>query len=223
MIKSKFNILLVSVVMILIMALVEIFLKPTYIIKSLIKIMCFAVIPIILAFLNKKINVKSFLSFSKKSIFIALAFGLLIYLVILGSYFILNNFIDFSSIVVSLEDTLGINKSNFIFVAMYISFINSFLEEFFFRGFCFTNLKNNFNRTDAYIISSVLFSLYHVAIMNSWFNVWITVLALLGLFVGGVIFNYFNEKENNIYISWLIHMFSNFGINTVGFILLGII
>lgn len=59
--------------------------------------------------------------------------------------------------------------------------------------------------------------------MNGWFNVLLLGIVLVALFVGGLIFNYFNEKENNIYVSWLIHMFANFAINTIGFILLGII
>jgi hypothetical protein len=38
-----------------------------------------------------------------------------------------------------------------------------------------------------------------------------------------VIFNILNEKSENIYASWLSHMFANFAINTIGFILFGII
>ena len=41
--------------------------------------------------------------------------------------------------------------------------------------------------------------------------------------VGGCIFNYLNEMNGNIYPSWFVHMFANFGINTVGFILFGVI
>ena len=44
-----------------------------------------------------------------------------------------------------------------------------------------------------------------------------------GLIVGGCIFNYLNEKNDNIYPSWFVHMFANFAINTVGFILFGIL
>ena len=32
-----------------------------------------------------------------------------------------------------------------------------------------------------------------------------------------------DEKYNNIYSSWLVHMCANFAINTVGFILFGIL
>ena len=47
-------------------------------------------------------------------------------------------------------------------------------------------------------------------------------LLLFGLIIGGCIFNYLNEKNDNIYVSWIVHMFINFGINTVGGILFGI-
>ena len=217
---KKYKLLIITIFLILIMSVVEIFIKPNYVIKSIIKIICFFVIPLLIAYKDKNINIKSFLKFSKKSIRVALGLGILIYLIIIGSYYVLNNYFDFGNIVSSLNETLKINKSNFIFVALYISFVNSLLEEFFFRGFIFTNFKTKFSRKYTYILSSLLFSLYHISIMNNWFNVWLIMFALIGLFIGGLIFNYFNEKENNIYVSWLIHMFANFGINTIGFILL---
>ena len=43
---------------------------------------------------------------------------------------------------------------------------------------------------------------------------------MVGLVIGGVIFNWLNEKLDTIYCSWLTHMFANFAINTIGFILL---
>ena len=64
-----------------------------------------------------------------------------------------------------------------------------------------------------------MFALYHIAMMIGWFGLPVLLLAILGLFVGGVIFNYFNEKYDNVYTSWLIHMFANFAINTIGFML----
>ena len=59
--------------------------------------------------------------------------------------------------------------------------------------------------------------------MIGWFDVIVIALAIIGLAIGGMIFNYFNEKNENIYMSWLIHMFANFAINTIGFVLFGII
>ncbi len=56
--------------------------------------------------------------------------------------------------------------------------------------------------------------------MAGWFDWWVFALAMLGLFVGGLLFNWLNAKQKNIYTSWLTHMFANFAINTIGFLLL---
>ena len=94
------------------------------------------------------------------------------------------------------------------------------LEEFLFRGFVFVNLKKGTNRITAYAVSSAAFSLYHVAMMIGWFNIGLFLLVLVGLGVGGIIFNYLNEKHQSVYTSWFVHMFANFAINTIGFILM---
>ena len=71
----------------------------------------------------------------------------------------------------------------------------------------------------AYLFSSVTFALYHVAMMSVAFRLDLLFLAMAALIIGGLIFNYFNEKYENLYISWLIHMGANFAINGVGCIL----
>ena len=122
-----------------------------------------------------------------------------------------------------MNETTGVNKTNFLWVAIYISFINSLLEEFFFRGFAFLTLKKVTTKTFAYIFSSGAFALYHIAMMIGWFGVPVILISLLGLFIGGWIFDKFDDKKDNIYLSWLVHMFANFAINTIGFMLFGII
>ena len=72
----------------------------------------------------------------------------------------------------------------------------------------------------AYGFSAVLFAAYHIAMMIGWFGFGLNALVLLGLTAGGLIFNRLNEKLGCIYGSWLTHMFANFAINTIGFILL---
>jgi membrane protease YdiL (CAAX protease family) len=108
-------------------------------------------------------------------------------------------------------------------VALYISFANSLLEEFFFRGFSFVCLKKSVPRGFAYLFSALMFALYHSGMTTGWFNFGIFALTLVDLMIAGIIFDFLNEKSGNIYTSWVVHMFANFGINTVGFILFGII
>ena len=117
---------------------------------------------------------------------------------------------------------MGITKSNFLYVTLYISILNSFLEEFFFRGYGFITLKKYTKKRFAYIFSPILFAIYHIGMLINSFNPAIIILLIIGLFIGGCIFNYLNEKNNNIYVSRLVHMFCNLGINTVGAILFGL-
>ncbi|TGY42848.1 CPBP family intramembrane metalloprotease [Clostridium sartagoforme] len=206
------------------MGFIDAVIRPQYLTKSFVKIILFSLMPILYSRYNKELNLNSLFKVkSKKEIIIALISGAAVFSFILGAYLILGGFFDFSNVVSSLSANVGIDNSNFIFVAIYISFINSLLEEFFFRGFAFIKLKEVASRKFAYIFSSLAFALYHVAMMIGWFDISLFILTLSGLFVGGIIFNYFNEKYKNIYVSWLIHMFANFAINIVGFMLFNMI
>ena len=69
-----------------------------------------------------------------------------IYLIIVFGYFIIRNFIDLSKVTTNLIGNMGIDVSNYLYVTIYISFINSFLEEFFYRGSAFVTLKKHINK-----------------------------------------------------------------------------
>ena len=171
-----------------------------------------------MTFASKMVSLKEIFRFRKRGFGAALGLGIGIYALILGGWAIVRNWVDFSGIADSLTSTAGVTKENFLYVSLYISFVNSLLEEFFFRGFVYRNLAE---RTRfAYIFSAAAFSLYHVAMMIGWFHPALLVLVLAGLFLGGLIFNWLNERLGCIYASWLTHMFANFAINTIGFILL---
>ncbi len=206
----------------IVMGIVDAVIMPGYAIKSAIKIIMFLLIPIAYGLFNKDINIRQLIKPDKKGITIAIGLGLAVYGVVLGAYFIFKDIFDFSQLTTSLNKTTGVNKSNFLWVAIYISFVNSLLEEFFFRGFSFITLMNFTSRRFAYIFSSLAFSLYHIAMMIGWFGVPVIAISLVGLFLGGMIFNKFDEKNKNIYLSWLIHMFANFATNTIGFILFAV-
>ncbi len=215
-----FGILALTVVSCGIMALVDGVIQPGYAVKSIIKIALFLLLPLLFSLFFRDVSLKTLFRFEKKPFLVSLALGVGLYALILGAYFAVRPFFDFSGIVSALSSTAGVTKDNFLYVSLYISFANSLLEEFFFRGFVFMNLKKSTNRMAAYMISSVAFSLYHVAMMIGWFNIGLFLLVVVALAVGGGIFNYLNEKHGTIYTSWFVHMFANFAINTIGFMLM---
>ena len=206
-----------------IMALVDALWQPVYAVKSVIKIVLFLALPVVYTSTDNRIKLKTLFKVNKNGFKTALILGISVYALILGGYLLLKDVFDFSSVTGALMDSVKVNANNFIYVSLYISFVNSLLEEFFFRGFAFLTLKKISSAKYAYIFSSVAFSIYHVAIMTGWFSIPLFLLIISGLFVGGLIFNYLNDKYSNIYVSWFVHMFANFAINTVGFMLFGIV
>lgn len=207
----------------LIMALVDGVIQPDYRIKSAVKIVLFIAFPFVYSYYDRNIDLKELFKANKKGMKIAFSLCIPVFAVILLAYFLFKDIFDFSKVTTALTGKIGVNKDNFVYVAIYISFVNSLLEEFFFRGFAFLTLAKFSGYKFAYIFSALTFALYHIAMMTGWFSVWVFVIVLAGLFAGGVIFNFLNKKSGNIYTSWLVHMFSNFAINLIGFMLFGIL
>ena len=206
-----------------VMGIIDAVIQPVYWIKSACKVALFLLLPAIFAFCNKDVDIKSLFKPNKKGMVLAFSLCVPLFVLILGAYLLLKDVFDFSAVTGALTGNIGVDKNNFVFVAIYISFVNSLLEEFFFRGFSFLTLKKYSSGKVAYIFSAFIFAIYHIAMMTGWFSIWVFAIALFGLFLGGLIFNYLDCKSDNIYTSWLVHMFANFAINTIGFMLFGII
>ena len=215
--KNKLFIMLYVVLCCIFMAFIELIIEPNYLIKSIIKIIMFFGIPFIITRLLK-INILNNFKINKKEIIKLFKMGIVIYLVGFILYLILKNVFDFSEIVHSLMVDQQVTEKQLIFVAIYLSFGNSILEEFMFRLISFIKLKEYCSRNFAYIFSSIMFSFYHIAMISIGFPLPLTFLSLIGLFILGILFNWLDEKDNNIYNSWFIHMFCDFLIMTIGFI-----
>ena len=221
--KQSFIIMSVMILLCAAMYVVDVYITPAYFIKSLYKLFLFGIIPGVYYVFNKG-NINNLFKFKgKNQLLSSLLIGLIVYFLIISTYLLIKDFIDLNQVEAQLAENLKVTKNNFIWVSLYISLINSLLEEFFFRGFGFLTLKKSAKPVQAYIFSSILFSLYHIAILANWFNPLLFLLIIIGLFITGIFFNWINEKTDNIYNSWFIHMFANFAINTVGFIMFGIV
>ena len=110
----------------------------------------------------------------------------------------------------------NITGENFPFVFAYVILCNAALEEFFFRGFIFLTLYKLGQKRTAYVYSCLLFAVYHIFIMDSWFHPAVFALLLVGLAVSGVIFNELARRTDSIIGSLIVHMSANLAINLVG-------
>lgn len=217
--NNKWKIVSLTVLLVFIMILIDGVLSIKYQYRALIKFSLFFLIPLIL---RKKVfssPIKKLFKTDSKNRRKEIALGIIVYIFILISFFVFRNFFDFSKVTENITKKVGVNKNNFLYASLYISFFNSFIEEVFFRGFAFLKLKEVTKGNFALYFSSLIFSVYHVFIMNNWFNIYLFLLLIFSLFISGIIFGKLNEKSKSIYPSWIVHMFANFSINTVGFIL----
>lgn len=190
-----------------------------YLYKAIGKIILFIGVPLYYHKRHPSQDIKGLFARTRRPLEIAGILGLSVIVVIWTGYYIFQSVVDLAVIRGELETRMEINRSNFIAVALYIAIINSFLEEFFFRGFLFFRMKENGSRLGAHLGSAGLFSLYHVGMMLTWFQWWVFAVCILALMIGGVIFNLLDEATGSLYPSWLTHGCANLAINAVGMIL----
>ena len=125
--RSVILVLTVTVICCLVMALVDGVLRPGYGVKSAIKAAMFMLIPLLASRIDRSVLYLPLLRPKKKGLLPAVALGAGIYVVILGGYFLVSPFFDFSRIAGALTANAGVTKENFLYVSLYISFANSFL------------------------------------------------------------------------------------------------
>lgn len=199
-------------------------LQPPYFQRAAMKAALFTLIPMCYFVLQEKkvSQVETLLLPKKREFLAALALGLGVFGLITGGYLILTKIYDISELVLKLTADAGVGADNFLYVSLYISLVNSLLEEFLFRGFAFLTLRKFSGRRFAYCFSALTFAVYHLGMMAAG-SIWISMLALVGLFIAGCLFNWLDERGGSIITSWLVHMFANFAINTIGFMIFGMI
>lgn len=227
--KNAVFVIVTAVVAVIMLYISDQIIALNYLGKSLLKILLFTVFSFIYTLrTGENTFMVSFQNARKKSSGtlgkkVSILLGLVVFIVIIAAFFILQGYIQTEILIKEFEDKYRINASNIAYYGLYLAFINSFLEEFFFRGFIFLNLKRLGYRKLAYLTSASLFSVYHIANFQNWLHMAVFILALLGLAIGGFIFNYLDEKQETFFNSWFVHICADLAIVAVGLRIFGLI
>ena len=202
------------------MSLVERLFRPSYAIKSLIKILVMN----IAILLHMKLFQRDYFDLIdlkrkklSKILILAMAFA---YVGIIVSFFLFQDMIDLPQIRNSLLEKEGLTKENFLFVFAYIIIVNSFLEESFFRGYLSHVFIRQGHPLSGKIFSAILFSIYHIGIVSGWFDLLIFVVMIIGLSLAGSFLQYVADREDTLLGSWAVHACANLAINTIGTIMM---
>lgn len=217
----KRTVIIYSIAALIILYIIEQILLVPYIIKTLIKIPVFTLFPYLIQhyFFKIKFSVK----IKKTERGAVILWAVLVFIIILIVAFVIKSFINTEAISQDFSDRMLLNRNSMIIAAVYTIIFNSFIEEYFFRGFIFQNLIKGKLHVSAFVISSLVFAIYHVSIFKTWFNPGLMLLMLLGLFIGGLIFAHFAKKAESILAPWIIHISTDLALILFGVFGLGIL
>ena len=206
-------VLLYPFINILILLWIEQGIEITYIWKTLAKIVLFVGVPFLyVRFTDKNFSILKRVKINqlKPAFFL----GFIVFITILLAFILFKDSIDLATLKRDLETRVGVTASIFPFVALYILLGNSFLEEFFFRVW----LVDLFQKSRwQWFMPSFSFAIYHISIFLPWFEWPILLLAVIGLFIGGLLFQWVNKTSDTIYAGWIIHISADIGVLLIGF------
>jgi uncharacterized protein len=105
-------------------------------------------------------------------------------------------------------------------VAAYWILINSALEEYVFRWFVFGRCRSLMGDGAAVLVAAVIFVAHHWIAMSAYFNIEVTAIGCLGVFLGAVIWSTLYLKLQNIWASIVSHALADLAVFGIGGVLL---
>jgi len=142
----------------------------------------------------------------KKSISHAVGGGFFFSTIYAGAFFLFKDVLPHEEIIAQLNSAAAINSTNIMWIGIYIIFINSLLEEFFWRGFFFDEVSTLSGKLTGYILTGVGFTLYHVVYLYQWFSyLGLFALACIGLFCYSLFMCMIFQKYRDLFTCWVIH------------------
>jgi membrane protease YdiL (CAAX protease family) len=108
----------------------------------------------------------------------------------------------------------------FLALAVFISVVHSFAEEYYWRWFVFGWLKRYLSLPAAIALSSAAFMAHHVVVLGVYFpgRFWNLALPMsLGVGAGGAFWAWLYHRSGSLYASWLSHLLIDAAIMLVGY------
>src|SRR5665647_2346813 len=155
----KVKIIIYTLFVMVFLYMVEQVLYTPYLIKTLIKIPLFLLLP--MALYKYDFKIKWSMGLHKADVPVIAFWSGMVFIVIIAAFYLLKPMIGIDNIVSDITGRMDLSRNKILLVGIYTIFVNAFIEELFFRGFIFQGLlKAGWNRL-AYIFSALAFALYH--------------------------------------------------------------
>jgi len=182
---------------------------------------CCISIPIIdLVFIKKQkfSGYLKFIGFSLKplrSIITGIAHGLVIYFLMLGVYFYLKDKVDLNNVLKSVQEWGMPNSGRWIIFFIVVLF-NGLVEEVFWRGYCFTELRESLSAVPAIMITTIFYTSYHLVTLFSFFGPSVLGISLvITVFSAGILWGILRNYFNDLWAPAIGHILATCGYMTI--------
>ena len=123
-----------------------------------------------------------------------------------GAYWLLGDLLlDKAAIAAKIGKQFSVNATTVWLVAPITIFLNSLLEEFFYRGFAFGQLVKR-NRTLAYLLPASAFTVEHMLFIHHWAEPLPILIAVVALMTFALILQKIYESADSLVAPWVVHI-----------------
>ena len=166
--------------------------------------------------------------FSVRGVGGGVAFGLLTAIAILGLYGVAlrggPTFVGVADAVREKVNALGLDSpTEYVGLAFFLSVIHSFLEEYYWRWFVHSGLRERLPQASAIALSSLAFAAHHIVVLDVYFpgRLWSATLPFtFGVAVGGAVWAWWYERTGSLAGPWVAHAGADIAITAIGYDLL---
>ncbi len=104
--------------------------------------------------------------------------------------------------------------------ALFLSLVNSLVEEYYWRWFLFGRLRLVLPRWPAHLLAALAFTAHHAVITTQFLPLFWGLVAALAVAVGGLIMSALYERQGTVAGAWVCHLIVDLGIMGIGYRLL---
>jgi len=108
----------------------------------------------------------------------------------------------------------------YIFGAIYWITLNSLVEEYVWRWFVFEKFEVVWGAPAAVVGSALAFTAHHVVALSAQFNLRVTILGSLGVFMGGAVWSWLYLRYRSVWPCYVSHAIVDIPIFVIGYLLI---
>ncbi len=112
------------------------------------------------------------------------------------------------------------DRSLYLWLAAYIIFFNSLLEEYVWRWFVYEKCRLLVGSVTAVALAAFLFTIHHIVALSCQFQIPVVIVGSVGVFIGGLIWSWCYLKTGSIWAGYVSHILVDIAVFVVGWMIL---